>query len=81
MSCSGSRQRKRLRCSTTSTRPCGKRENGQPAPAAGFFRALEWREGQGLFAQVELTARAKAVHHRWRVSLFQPCLPVRPRDG
>ena len=36
-----------------------KEENGQPAPAAGFFRSLEWREGEGLFAQVELTARAK----------------------
>lgn len=27
-----------------------KEKNGQPAPAAGWFRTLEWREGVGLFA-------------------------------
>lgn len=26
------------------------RQNGQPAPAAGWFKQLEWREGVGLFA-------------------------------
>jgi len=26
------------------------KENGQPAPAAGWFKKLEWREGIGLFA-------------------------------
>jgi len=36
-----------------------KEKNGQPAPAAAWFRSLSWREGQGLFAQVELTARAR----------------------
>lgn len=35
-----------------------KETNGQPAPAAGWIRALTWREGQGLFATVELTQRA-----------------------
>ena len=37
-------------------------QNGQPAPAAGWFegRALEWREGIGLFAtQVKWTERAR----------------------
>lgn len=36
-------------------------ENGQPAPAAGWFSAegMEWREGEGLFARVEWTDRAK----------------------
>lgn len=35
------------------------KENGQPAPAAGFFRKLEWRPGVGLFAvDVEWKARA-----------------------
>ncbi len=34
--------------------------NGQPAPAAGWFKTLEWREGLGLFAvDVEWTDRAK----------------------
>ncbi|MCW3479731.1 phage protease [Neisseriaceae bacterium JH1-16] len=34
-------------------------KNGQPAPASGWFKALEWREGVGLFAiDVDWTARA-----------------------
>lgn len=33
-------------------------ENGQPAPAAGWFKSAEWREGVGLFAAVEWTERA-----------------------
>lgn len=38
-----------------------KEQNGQPAPAAGWFTgaALSFREGEGLFAKVELTERAK----------------------
>jgi phage I-like protein len=36
--------------------------NGQPAPAAGWFHKLEWREGSGLYAvDVEWTASAKAM--------------------
>lgn len=36
------------------------KENGKPAPAAGFFKTLEWREGVGLFAiDVEWTENAK----------------------
>lgn len=35
--------------------------NGLPAPAAGWFKRLEWVEGEGLFAvDVEWTANAKA---------------------
>lgn len=33
--------------------------NGQPAPAAGWIRDLVWKEGVGLFALVEPTARAR----------------------
>lgn len=37
-------------------------KNGQPAPAAGWFKSVEWREGQGLFAtEVEWTAKAAAM--------------------
>ncbi len=37
-------------------------QNGKPAPAAGWFKSLEWREGQGLFATgVEWTANAAAM--------------------
>ena len=36
--------------------------NGQPAPAAGWFKSLEWREGGGLFTtDAEWTARAKQM--------------------
>lgn len=36
------------------------KQNGQPAPAAGWFKAMEWREGVGLFAtDVEWTDRAQ----------------------
>lgn len=37
-------------------------KNGQPAPAAGWFKQLEWREGDGLYAvDVEWTARASSM--------------------
>lgn len=36
--------------------------NGQPAPAAAWFHALEWRDGDGLYAvDVDWTARASAM--------------------
>ena len=39
-----------------------KEKNGQPAPAAGWFRGLEWREGSGLFmAKIEWTERARTM--------------------
>ncbi|HBC7419275.1 TPA: phage protease [Serratia marcescens] len=38
------------------------KENGQPAPASGWFHDLEWREGVGLFAvNVTWTAAAAAM--------------------
>jgi phage I-like protein len=38
------------------------KENGKPAPAAGWFKKLEWREGLGLFAlDVEWTESAAAA--------------------
>jgi phage I-like protein len=36
--------------------------NGQPAPAAGWFSRMEWREGEGLFAlDVEWTDKASQM--------------------
>lgn len=36
------------------------KDNGKPAPAAGWLKRLEWREGQGLFAiNVDWTGEAK----------------------
>lgn len=38
------------------------RQNGLPAPAAGWFNTVEWREGVGMFAtDVQWTDRAKAM--------------------
>ena len=36
-----------------------KEQNGMPAPAAAWMRELMWRDGEGLFARVELTANAR----------------------
>ncbi|WP_167309952.1 phage protease [Ralstonia mannitolilytica] len=37
-------------------------DNGQPAPAAGWFKTMEWREGVGLFAtDVEWTDKARQM--------------------
>lgn len=58
-----------------------KEENGQPAPAAGFFRSLEWREGEGLFAQVELTARAKQYIADGEYRYFSPVFMFDPVTG
>lgn len=35
--------------------------NGKPAPAAGWIKSAAWRDGDGLFADVEWTAAAKAA--------------------
>lgn len=35
--------------------------NGKPAPAAGWIKSASWRDGEGLFAEVEWTAAAKAA--------------------
>lgn len=36
-------------------------KNGLPAPAAGWFTTLEWREGDGLYALVDWTSAAAAA--------------------
>ncbi|MEX3688865.1 phage protease [Paraburkholderia sp. BR14263] len=56
--------------------------NGQPAPAAGWFRNLEWRDGQGLFAtDVEWTpAAAKAIADR-EYRYISPVFEFDPQTG
>jgi phage I-like protein len=51
-------------------------DNGKPAPAAGWFRRMEWREGQGLYALgVQWTATARAAiaagEYRYISPVFQ----------
>lgn len=36
-------------------------KNGQPAPASGWFRSIEYRPGQGIYAPVEWTDRARTM--------------------
>src|SRR5574337_226748 len=36
------------------------KDNGQPAPAAGWITRVDWRPGEGLFAEVNWTERARA---------------------
>ncbi|WP_312679865.1 phage protease [Stutzerimonas nitrititolerans] len=58
-----------------------KEENGQPAPAAGWYQALEWREGEGLFAQVQLTARAARYIAEGEYQYFSPVFLYHPTTG
>ncbi len=57
-------------------------KNGQPAPAAGWFKRLEWREGQGLFAvDVRWTARAAAMIVAREYRYISPVFGFDPTTG
>lgn len=57
-------------------------KNGQPAPAAGWFKNLEWREGQGLFATgVEWTAKAKAYIDAGEYKFISPVFGYDRKTG
>ena len=49
-----------------------KEANGQPAPAAGWMHGLRWIEGRGLFAEAELTERARALVQSGEYRYFSP---------
>lgn len=56
--------------------------NGQPAPAAGWFRMLEWRPNVGLFAvDVEWTAKAKAAIEAGEYLYISPVFSYDKRSG
>lgn len=57
-----------------------KEANGQPAPAAGWIHGLRWIEGQGLFAEAELTSRANAAVDAKEYLYFSPVFLYAP-DG
>lgn len=46
--------------------------SGHLAPAAGWIRALRWIEGRGLFAEAELTARARELVAAREYLYFSP---------
>lgn len=57
-------------------------KNGQPAPAAGWFKTLEWREGQGLFAtDVEWTDKARAMIDSGEYRYISPVFSFNPNTG
>lgn len=58
-----------------------KEDNGQPAPAAGWIVGLTWREGRGLFATVELTARARQHILDGEYRYVSPVFAYHPRTG
>lgn len=49
-----------------------KEANGQPAPAAGWMHGLRWIDGRGLFAEVELTQRARDLVAAGEYRYFSP---------
>ncbi len=57
-------------------------KNGQPAPAAGWFKTLEWREGDGLYAtDVRWSARAKTSIDAGEYRYFSPVFHYHPKTG
>jgi phage I-like protein len=57
-------------------------DNGQPAPAAGWFKMLEWREGDGLYAtDVEWTARATAMIESGEYKYISPVFSYDKKTG
>jgi phage I-like protein len=56
--------------------------NGQPAPAAGWIKDIEWREGQGLFATgVEWTDKAAAMIAAKEYRYISPVFFYDHKDG
>lgn len=49
-----------------------KETNGQPAPAAGWMHGLRWIDGRGLFAEAELTERARSLVQSGEYRYFSP---------
>lgn len=57
-------------------------KNGQPAPAAGWFKRMEWRGGEGLFAvDVRWTARAQAMIITGEYRYISPVFSFDPKTG
>jgi phage I-like protein len=57
-------------------------KNGQPAPAAGWFKKLEWREGDGLYAvDVRWTDKASAAIKAGEYRYISPVFPYDRKTG
>lgn len=57
-------------------------ENGKPAPASGWFKKLEWREGSGLWAvDVEWTEAAAAMIDAKEYQYISPVFSYNKKTG
>jgi len=57
-------------------------KNGQPAPAAGWFKRMVWREGAGLFAvDVQWTDKARAMIAAGEYRHISPVFPYNAVSG
>jgi len=57
-------------------------KNGQPAPAAGWFKRMVWREGAGLFAVgVQWTDKARAMIAAGEYRHISPVFPYNAVTG
>ena len=57
-----------------------KEKNGQPAPAAAWYRSLSWSSA-GLFAEIELTERARAAIAAKEYLYFSPVFSYDQKTG
>ena len=58
------------------------KQNGQPAPAAGWFKSIEYRAGLGLFAtNVEWTESAALAIQAKEYRYISPVLQFNPKTG
>lgn len=58
------------------------KQNGQPAPAAGWFKTIKYREGLGLFAtNVEWTNTAALAIQNKEYRYISPVLSYEPKTG
>ena len=56
--------------------------NGKPAPAAGWFSAMEWREGDGLYAtDVEWTDKARQMIQSGEYRYISPVIAYDKETG
>ena len=58
-----------------------KEANGQPAPAAGWIHGLRWIDGKGLYAEVELTQRARSLVDAKEYLYFSPVFEYAKATG
>ena len=56
--------------------------NGKPAPASGWFKTLEWREGEGLYAtDVEWTDKARQMVQAGEYRYISPVIAYDRNTG